>query len=271
MLTLLPTPLGNLEDITLRALKALQSASIILCEDTRVAKQLLSLLSQKLAIDFDKKEFYSLHEHNQKRFFASIEPSFFDKVVVYMSDAGMPGISDPGAALVRYAQEHGIPYTVLPGPSAAITAFAASGFEGDFCFFAFLPHKGEARSKKLQEILLFPHHAILYESPHRLMKLLEEIVSFDPERPLFLAKELSKKYERYYKGAAMEIVQQLRNETIKGEWVVVIQKKAHEVAKLCLDQKDILSLALPKKDKAKLLAKITQKSTKEWYEILNKS
>ena len=271
MLTLLPTPLGNLEDITLRALKALQNAEVILCEDTRVAKQLLLLLSQKLSIEFSKKEFYALHEHNQKRFFSLIEPHFFDKDVVYMSDAGMPGISDPGAALVQYVQEHNISYTVLPGPSAMITAFAASGFEGNFCFFAFLPHKGEARMKKLQAILQSSHHAILYESPHRLIKLLEEIAKIDPERMLFLAKELTKKYERYYKGSAKDLLGQLKDTIIKGEWVVVIQKNMKENTKLCLEQEEILSLTLTKKEKAKLLAKITEKSVKEWYEILNKS
>lgn len=271
MLILLPTPLGNLEDITFRALKALQNAKVILCEDTRVAKQLVHLLAKKYLIQFGNKEYYSLHEHNQKRFFSSITPDFFQKEVVYMSDAGMPAISDPGATLIQYVQEHHIPYTVLPGPNAAITAFAASGFEGDFTFYGFLPSKGEVRSKKLQEILQSSHHAIIYEAPHRLMKLLEELDEFEPERLLFLAKELTKKFEQYYKGTVRELIEEFCYTTIKGEWVIIVHKSNMTDNKLILNQEDILSLSLPKKEKAKLLAKISKKSVKEWYDLLTKS
>ena len=270
MLILLPTPLGNLEDITFRALNALKSAEVILCEDTRVAKRLLTLLGKKFHIEFENKRFYALHEHNQRRFLSSIDPSFFNQDVVYMSDAGMPAISDPGSALVRYAQAHNISYTVLPGASAAITAFAASGFEGEFCFLGFLPHKGEAREKKLQKALHQSFHTILYEAPHRLLKLLEELANLVPTRTIFLAKELTKMYERYYKDSALSIYKKLQNETIKGEWVVVIEKDETLVAKLSLTQEELLSLNIPKKQKAKLLAKISTKSAKEWYEILTK-
>ena len=273
MLTLLPTPLGNLEDITFRALKALQKAKVLVCEDTRVAKQLLTLLSKRFQVSFEIKEFYSLHSHNQKQFFSSIHPSFFEQNVVYMSDAGMPGISDPGSELVRYAQEHNISYTVLPGPSAAITAFAASGFEGAFGFYGFLPHKGEVRKKQLQQILDIPLHIILYEAPHRLLKLLEELTHLVPERTIFLAKELTKMYEHYYKASATILFNQLQKEAIRGEWVVVIEKmnEKRKSAKLCLGVEEIMALSLAKKEKAKLLAQISNKSVKEWYSILNNS
>ena len=271
MLILLPTPLGNLEDITFRALQALQEAEIIICEDTRVAKQLLSLLSKKFVINFGNKEFYSLHSHNQKQFFSSIQPDFFQKSVIYMSDAGMPGISDPGSELIQYAQKYQIPYTVLPGPSAAITAFVASGFEGAFGFYGFLPHKAEARKKQLQEILLMPLHSILYEAPHRLLKLLEELATLAPERTIFLAKELTKVYERYYKASAMTLFEKLQKEPIKGEWVAVIQKdESTKKKRLCLGVEEIMQLSLPKREKAKLLAKVSCKSAKEWYEVLSK-
>ena len=227
------------------------------------------LLAQKYRLDFEKKRFIALHEHNQKEFLHSITPDFFNQDVVYLSDAGMPAISDPGALLVQYAQLHNISYTVLPGPSAAITAYAASGMsETKFCFFGFLPHKGEERQKALQNVLEQESNVILYEAPHRLLKLLQGIAAIDPERELFLAKELTKKYERYYWGKAQELLEQLQKESIKGEWVVVVKKSTSSATYLTLSVDDIVQLALPKKEKAKLLAKITKKSVKEWYNKL---
>jgi len=245
---------------------------VILCEDTRVAKRLLALLAQRFEMEFGPKEFFSLHEHNQRIFFQKITPDLFTKSVVYMSDAGMPGISDPGSELVRYAQEHGIAYTVLPGPTAFATAYVASGFGNkEFCFFGFLPHKGKERSQKLEEILALGSDAILYEAPHRLLKLLEQIVQIDPDRELFLAKELTKIYERYFKGSAKELLDLFQKEPIKGEWVVVIRgiKRAEE--SITLTQEQIMELTLPKKEKAKLLARLGTRSAKEWYGLLNDS
>lgn len=244
---------------------------MILCEDTRVAKKLLMLLARKYTVDFEKKRYIALHEHNQQAFLQKITPDFFTQDVVYISDAGMPAISDPGAALVAYAKEHRISYTVLPGPNAAITAYAASGMsETKFCFFGFLPHKGKERQMTLQNVLEQESNVILYEAPHRLLKLLQEIAAIDPDRELFLAKELTKMYERYYWGRAKELKEQLQNESIKGEWVVVIKKSVSSRIHLTLSLDDIVNLSLPKKDKAKLLAKITKKSVKEWYEKLTR-
>ncbi len=271
MLRLVPTPLGNLEDITLRALEALRSADVILCEDTRVTKQLLSLLSERHHIDFGHKTFIAVHEHNQKAFLHKITPEFFAQEVVYVSDAGMPGISDPGAELVRYAQEHGIAYEVLPGPSAAVTAFVASGFECvRFAFYGFLPHKGAQRQRELKKALAEDKCVVLYESPHRLLKLLEELSDLAPKRTLFLAKELTKRYEEFFKDSAANLYERFRNVTIKGEWVVVIDKNEAQASTLTLSVDDILRLPLPKKELAKMLAQVSDKSVKEWYAILTK-
>ena len=271
MLRLVPTPLGNLEDITLRALEALRSADVILCEDTRVTKQLLFLLSQRHHIDFGHKTFHAVHEHNQKAFLQKISPEFFAQEVVYVSDAGMPGISDPGAMLVRYAQEHDIAYEVLPGPSAAITAFVASGFGCvRFAFYGFLPHKGAERFELLQKLLKEDKCVVLYESPHRLLKLLEELAAMVPERTVFLAKELTKRYEQFFKDSAANLYEQFRHTPIKGEWVVVIDKGEENLSTLTLSIEDILQLPLPKKELAKMLAKVSDKSAKEWYAILTK-
>ncbi len=271
MLTLVPTPIGNLGDITFRALEALKDADVILCEDTRVAKRLLRLLEEKFQLSFTSKKFISFYEHNQHNFLVQIDPNFFEQRVVYISDAGMPGISDPGAELIRYAKEHRIAYSVLPGPTAFVTAYVASGFGGRFLFWGFLPHKGAQRERELQTILESAFDVVLYEAPHRLERLLEEIALKEPQRELFLAKELTKLHERYFFGIASDLLERLRQESVKGEWVVVVKAQEQRQKRLALTKSDIMALSLPKKEKAKLLARVTEKSVKEWYAILNDS
>ncbi len=245
---------------------------MVLCEDTRVAKKLLTLLSDRYSLDFGQKRFIAVHEHNQKEFLERTDPSFFDRAVVYMSDAGMPGISDPGAMLVRYAQERGIEYDVLPGPSAAVTAYAASGFlETDFCFWGFLPPKEQARLEALQQILAHRSHTIFYEAPHRLLKTLQAITQLDPKRILFLAKELTKVHQKFYKGEAGQLLVQLKHESIKGEWVVVVQKGAASKTSIELSIEELMGLPLPKKELAKLLSKADGRPVKEWYTLLTKN
>ena len=143
MLTLVPTPIGNIGDITLRAMEALGSADTLLCEDTRVTKKLIQILKERYNLTCkENQEFISLHSHNEHHFVQNLSPDFFEKNVVYASDAGMPGISDPGAVLVRYCIENKISYDVLPGANAVLTSYVASGFnETSFLFFGFLPHK----------------------------------------------------------------------------------------------------------------------------------
>ena len=261
MLSLVPTPIGNLEDISKRALSALKDAEIIFCEDTRVTKKLLNLYNIPL-----NKTFISMHSHNEDKVISEIKKEdLINKNCIYVSDAGMPGISDPGSKLIQFCQKENIPYTVIPGPSAAITAFVASGFEGEFCFFAFLPHKGKEREEKLMKILENNKISILYESPHRIEKLINELKKFAPERMVFLAKELTKIHETFIKAKAKDI----NLENTKGEWVVVIDK-GEKKNKLELSYNDILALNIPLKEKSKLLSKISNKSSKEIYkELLN--
>jgi len=265
LLTLVPTPIGNLGDITVRALERLQEAHHILAEDTRVAKSLLRLLGQRHGIQWGHKYFHSFHEHNQREFLERVSPSFFQQQVVYMSDAGMPGVSDPGAKLVAYAQNHGISYEVLPGPSAAITAWAASGYEGRFTFFGFLPHK-KGRQRELREVMAHPYHSILYEAPHRLLKLLGEMEEIDPERELFLAKELTKLHQSFFRGSVRELLEELSSQGVRGEWVVIVTPDRRERREI--DPDLLYSLDLPKKQKAKLIAQLTGGDVKEIYEKL---
>jgi 16S rRNA (cytidine1402-2'-O)-methyltransferase len=269
MLTFIPTPIGNPQDITIRAMKLFEKAELFLCEDTRQTKRLLRLLEERFDMVYPEAQFISFNEHNGQERLNEFGSVLSEKEVVYVSDAGMPVISDPGQLLVSYAQEQGIPYDVLPGASAVTTAYAASGFkEGKFLFYAFLPHKGKERSSALAEAMANGYNTVLYEAPHRLEKLLNEILVLDESRELFLAKEISKKYQNYYRGTAKELKEQFKELTIRGEWVVVI--KASKSREKSLGFTEVLSLDLPPKPKAKLLAQLSDKSVKEWYnELIN--
>lgn len=268
MLALLPTPIGNIADISLRTLEALSDADTLLCEDTRVTKKLLHILEERY--DFHPKPdqtFISLHSHNEKEFIEKLDPSFFDANVVYVSDAGMPGISDPGQALVRYCIDNGVKYDIFPGANALLTAFVASGFiETQMLFFGFLDHKGASREAGLHKALYSGYTTILYESPHRLEKLLLEIDKEDATRQIFLAKELTKKFQRYVHGTAKEVLVKLDG-NYKGEWVVVLSM-AEAQNESAISQNDILELDLPKKIQAKLISKITGENPKACYQRL---
>ncbi|MCF6309347.1 MAG: 16S rRNA (cytidine(1402)-2'-O)-methyltransferase [Sulfurimonas sp.] len=268
MLKLVPTPIGNIGDISLRAIEALSEADTLLCEDTRVTKKLIHILKERYDTSFkENQNFISLHSHNEKDFIEKLEPSFFEQNVIYVSDAGMPGISDPGQVLVRYAQDNEIEYDILPGANALLTAFVASGFvETKMLFWGFLPHKGKDRAASLQGALNSGFTTIVYESPHRLEKFLNELSKEDSERKIFLAKELTKKFQRYLFGTAEECLLKLEN-NFRGEWVVIIEASAAQNSS-AVSQNDILELDLPKKIQAKLISKITGENTKACYQRL---
>ncbi|WP_353661796.1 16S rRNA (cytidine(1402)-2'-O)-methyltransferase [Hydrogenimonas sp. SS33] len=269
MLTLLPTPIGNIEDISLRAMRVLKEADVVLCEDTRVAKRLLQLLSERYGLQHRIETFLSLHSHNEKERLEALDPALFEKNVVYMSDAGMPCISDPGALLVAWCQEKGIDYTVLPGPSAFTTAYAASGFsEPRFLFYGFLPHKGRAREKALAALLREPFPVILYEAPHRLEKLLEGLEREASRRMVFAAKEITKKHERFFRGTPSELKREITGNLLKGEWVVIVAPAPNRAETDADEIAAIEAMDLPPKKKAKLLAKATGRPVAEWYDRL---
>lgn len=246
---------------------ALQSADILLCEDTRVTKKLLHILAERYNLERKEQDFISLHSHNEQAFIEKTTPSFFESNVVYVSDAGMPGISDPGQLLVRYCQDENIEYDILPGANALLTAFVASGFVNtQMLFFGFLPHKGKDRAQALQGALHNGFTTILYEAPHRLDKLLKELSLEVPERRVFFSKELTKKYQNYFHGSAKDMSKQIPKETIKGEWVVVIEAGAARES--TLSEKDVLDLDISKKAASKLISKITGENTKACYQRL---
>jgi len=270
MLTFIPTPIGNPQDITLRAMKLFEKAELFLCEDTRHTKRLLRLLEERFGMVYPNADFISFNEHNGEERLREFGAVLEEKEVVYVSDAGMPVISDPGQILVAYCQEKQIKYDVLPGASAVTTAYAASGFEeGKFLFFGFLPHKGKERNAALNEAMNNGYNTVLYEAPHRLEKFLKEVLLIDAQREFFLAKEISKKFQTYFRGTAEELAEQFGSISIKGEWVVIIRAKKSTSKSLHFDE--VLQLDLPPKPKAKLLARLSDRSIAEWYQELIKN
>lgn len=270
MLYFIPTPIGNLADISLRALDILKTCQTIICEDTRVCKSLFHLLNSKFNLNLKPKRFLALHSHNEQEFLQYIDDDFFNFNVAYLSDAGMPGISDPGVFLVRLAQEKGIAYEVLSGANAALIALVASGFcDKEFIFLGFLNNTGKQRQKDLEKALNNPYPSIIYEAPKRILSLIKAIATLEESRELFLIKEISKKFEKKFKNTAKSLVNQLENENLNGEWVLVIKPNKEESEnKNLLCEADILELDLPLKTKSKLLAKMKGKNAKELYHLL---
>jgi len=267
MITFIPTPIGNPQDITIRAMRAFEKATFFFCEDTRQTKRLLRLLEERFDMQYPEATFVSFNEHNGAIRLTEFADVLEKEEVVYVSDAGTPVISDPGQLLVSYAQENHLPYDVFPGASAVTTAYAASGFvSGKFLFYAFLPHKGKERSSALNAAMYNGYNTVLYESPHRLEKLLGEMMAIDETRELFLAKEISKKYQTYFHGTVKVLNETLKTLTIRGEWVVVI--KAQKSNEKSLSFNEVLQLDMPPKVKAKLLASLSDRSIKEWYHEL---
>jgi 16S rRNA (cytidine1402-2'-O)-methyltransferase len=220
MLVLVPTPVGNLEDITLRAIRTLREADCIYAEDTRVTKKLLSHLEIS-------KPVYPFHAHNEHRTLDTVvERIKQNKLTVLVSDAGTPAISDPGFLLVRACVEAGVPLSCLPGPTALIPALVGSGLPADrFCFEGFLPHK-KGRQTKFMQLAEEERTVVLYESPHRLVKALAQIVEyFGEERQVCVVREISKIYEEFKRGTAISVLTHYENHPPKGEIVIVIQGK----------------------------------------------
>jgi 16S rRNA (cytidine1402-2'-O)-methyltransferase len=220
-LILVPTPIGNLEDITLRAIKTFQNADLIFAEDTRVTNKLLKHLNIQ-------KQIYPFHAHNEHKILNHIIDKIkSNQTCVLVSDAGTPGISDPGFLLIRACIENDIKISCLPGPSALIPAIVGSGFPCDrFCFEGFLPHK-KGRQTKLIQLAKEERTLVLYESPHRLVKCLSQIEEFfGADRKVCVVRELSKIYEEYKRGTAIEVRKHYENNPPKGEIVIVIEGKA---------------------------------------------
>ena len=217
MISFVPTPIGNRADITLRALEILRTADIIACEDTRHSSPLLKYYE----ID---KPLISLHDHNEaQRLHELIEKAQAGENIAIISDAGMPLISDPGYRLMQACIDSDIPYTVLPGPSAVLTALTGSGFPTHaFSFDGFLPVKKGKRRKTLEAAIASAKTAIFFESPHRLTSTLEILTDINPNTRVCVARELSKKFETYHRDSAQKLLQHFQKHPPKGEIVLLL-------------------------------------------------
>lgn len=222
MIYIVATPIGNLKDITIRALDALNESELIYCEDTRNTSVLLNHYEIK-------KKLVSFHEHNElSRSEEIIKYTKEGKIISIVSDAGMPGISDPGSKLIGQLIEQEIEYTVLPGPSAFTTALVYSGLNNDvFKFIGFLPAKGKQRKEKLEMIKNEKNTIMLYEAPHKLDKTMADLIEIIPNRKISVVRELTKIYE----SATTFIIKDYEHQEIvkKGEMVLVIDKDNEEI------------------------------------------
>ena len=219
-LCIVPTPIGNLEDITLRAIRVLKECDLIIAEDTRVTRNLLNHLGiQKKIISF-----HTNNEHAQlNEMLRIIQQS---TLVALVSDAGTPGISDPGFLLIRACVEQGISLECLPGPTAFVPALVSSGIPCDrFYFEGFLPHK-KGRQTRLEYIAAMDCTVVLYESPYRLIKTLEQLATHvGGNRKICVSKEISKMFETHFRGTVGQALVHFNTVAIKGEFVLIISKE----------------------------------------------
>lgn len=219
-LYLVPTPIGNLEDITLRAIRVLKSVDVILAEDTRTSGHLLKHLEIS-------KPMQSYHIHNEHQTIARLTARMLKgETMALISDAGTPAISDPGFLLVRECIRLAIPVECLPGPTAFVPALVNSGLPSDrFTFEGFLPHK-KGRQTRLKELAEESRTMVFYESPHRLLKSLEQFTEyFGEDRPASVSRELTKVFEENVRGSLREIITYFAEKTVKGEIVIVVGGK----------------------------------------------
>ncbi|GEO57992.1 16S rRNA (cytidine(1402)-2'-O)-methyltransferase [Companilactobacillus bobalius] len=230
-LFLVPTPIGNLEDMTFRAVNTLKEADLVAAEDTRNTKNLLNHFEIPT-------ELISFHEHNT----AQRIPELIEKMnsglkIAQVSDAGAPSISDPGKELVKAAIKEEIPVVPLPGATASITALIASGIEPQpFYFFGFLPRKGRERTEALVDLANRSETTIVYESPYRVKKTIQDLIAkFGPERRITLARELTKIHEAFLRGSLQDVAQYYEENDPKGEYVLIIAGKPADQTEVSSD------------------------------------
>lgn len=267
MLYLVSTPIGNLSDITFRAVDTLKNCDYILCEDTRHSLHLLNHYEIK-------KPLFSYHQFNEKSKTSLLLRDLQEgKTIALISDAGTPLISDPGFILVEACIQENIPVTSIPGPSALIDALVCSGLPTiPFQFLGFLPQKKSDLAKSLTKILQYEGTSICYESPHRLLETIDQLKKLDPKRKGVIAKELTKKFEAFQRGTLSELAENLTKDPIKGEFVFLIEgsetrfEEIHpdplEYAKILEDQ-----FKISKKDAIKISAELTGKNKRDLYNL----
>jgi 16S rRNA (cytidine1402-2'-O)-methyltransferase len=256
------TPIGNLDDVTLRLLEELRTADVILCEDTRHTRVLLD----RHAISGPK--LLSYHEHNEARRTAELMPRLeAGERFALVSDAGMPGISDPGARLVEAALEHGVPVTVLPGATAVDTALVASGFAADrYQFLGFLPRGTGALASLWRELADWAHPAVAFESPKRLPATLRSLAEHQPEREVAVCRELTKKFEEVVRGPVTEVAARFA-EPPKGEITLVLGpgREERDASGALEAVAELVAAGVPRRQAADVVSRLTGAARNELY------
>ena len=270
-LYLVPTPIGNLQDITERAVEILKGADVIAAEDTRHTRILLDHLGIAGHV-------VSYHEHNKKeagpKIIAMLEEG---KTVAQVSDAGMPVISDPGADLVRLALEADIPIVPLPGPNAALTALVASGLDArQFAFIGFLPKITAKQKKLLTDMSRVPITLIFYEAPHRLNDTMDTLIKYLGDRKAVTARELTKKFETFRRGTLKELREELNEKDPRGEYVILVEgwnesmEEEEETGASWQEEAIALAKTMPQKEAARKIAAKFNMGRREVYQFLLK-
>jgi 16S rRNA (cytidine1402-2'-O)-methyltransferase len=262
VLAVCATPIGNLDDVTLRVLAELRAADAILCEDTRHTRGLLERHG------IPARRLLSYHEHNEAKRTAELLPRLqAGERIALVSDAGLPGISDPGARLVAAALEAGVPVTVLPGASAVDTALVASGFPAErYQFVGFLPRSAKARAALWEELAGWRFPVVAFESPQRLPATLRSLAEAQPERMVAVCRELTKRFEEVVRGRADELAA-LFAEPPKGEITVVLGPGVREAdSGDAVDAvAELVAAGLPRRRAADLVARLTGAARNELY------
>src|SRR5262249_37546968 len=253
MLAVCATPIGNLEDVTLRVLDELRAADVVLCEDTRRSRILLERHGIRARL-------LSYHQHNEARRTAELLPRLeAGERMALVSDAGMPGISDPGARLIRAALEAGVPVTVLPGASAVETALVASGLVGErYQFVGYLPRGERALAALWRELARWTWPVVAFESPQRLPRTLESLAAVLPEREVAVCRELTKAFEEVLRGSAVEVAERFR-EPPKGEIVLVLGAAEVDVDHTAgaAAVAELVGAGVPRRQAADVVARLT--------------
>ncbi|MEP7137127.1 MAG: 16S rRNA (cytidine(1402)-2'-O)-methyltransferase [Chloroflexota bacterium] len=270
ILYLVATPIGNLEDMSPRAVRVLREASLIAAEDTRHTGKLLKHFEIETQLT-------SYFEHNKLNKLDFILDKLSSGDVALVSDAGMPAINDPGYELVKAALASNFDVVPVPGPSAPVTALAVSGLPTDsFLYLGYLPSKTSDRHKRLQEVESYPYTLIFFESPHRIIESLEDILSVLGDRRICVAREMTKMFEEYWRGTVSGAVEYFKSQTVRGEFTLVIEgKKKEESGKwteevlLAAIEKELLS-EKSAKEISVVLAEQSGWNKKEVYALINR-
>lgn len=256
------TPIGNLEDVTLRVLDELREADVILCEDTRHTRVLLERHGIKA------RSLLSYHEHNEAKRTAELLPRLeAGERVALVTDAGLPAVSDPGARLVAAARAHDVPVTVLPGPSAVKTALVASGFAAErYQFVGFLPRGPGALAALWGELAVWPHPVVAFESPQRLPATLRSLAESQPERGVAVCRELTKRFEEVVRGTATELAARFATAP-KGEITLVLGPGSvePELDEALAAVEELVAAGLARRRAADVVARLTGASRNELY------